>query len=123
MAGEELSLRYEQARLHALGIQTPPRLLAIEDNSLGYDIESWDVNDSGEQVPLRIEVKAHSSGEPRFFLTRNEWEVGQRLGPTYLLHVWDLGRQALRTISVEEVGLSVPLDRGAGRWKVVEVAV
>ena len=56
--------------------------VALDDDSLGYDIEDWT---SGL---TRIEVKSSQKGDVRFFLTENEHRVAHSNPDTYVLHFW-----------------------------------
>lgn len=68
--GEYVAMWHEKAKLKRLGIKKKPKQVSLYDDSLGYDIESF--NDDGSV--LKIEVKATNS-EPtdfQFFFTANE---------------------------------------------------
>ena len=56
--------------------------VALDDDSLGYDIED------GTSGLTRIEVKSSQRGEVRFFLTENEYKVAHSNPDTYVLHFW-----------------------------------
>lgn len=119
--GEQLSLRYERARLLAAGRgELTPRWVSIDDNSLGYDIASFEASVSHD-TPRFIEVKATSSSPPQFFVTRNEWRAALRLRPRYFFHVWDLSMSRLAEISAEELSSHVPCDQGLGKWQQVRI--
>ncbi|WDR02384.1 hypothetical protein PSQ19_17495 [Devosia algicola] len=45
--GERLSLDYERVRLAELGISEEPKWVALDDNSAGYDIQSYDIAEYG----------------------------------------------------------------------------
>jgi hypothetical protein len=70
---EHLSIQYERERLTKLSIPFEPRWMAIEDNTAGYDVLSYNPG-SSEPVNKLIEVKSTIASPVRFFLTRNEWE-------------------------------------------------
>lgn len=85
--GELYSYRFEQLRAKD---SSTIRWVARDDESLGYDVE-----DNSASPQRRIEVKASSLPEPRFFLSANEWEVAHRHGEHYEIHFWgtiDLNR-------------------------------
>jgi hypothetical protein len=113
---ERLSLLHEEGRLKALGIGRSPKWVSIEDNTVGYDILSYDPGPT-EPVARLIEVKSfRNSG--RFFLSRNEWETARKFGGAYSFHVWDIANRKLSLKSVDEVGCSIPTDNPGGRWDV-----
>jgi Protein NO VEIN, C-terminal len=116
---EELTLRYERGRLSALGrSDLVPVWVGFEDNSLGYDVRSYTINEDGRVLPRYIEVKATAADPARFYLTRNEWRVALRHPDDYLVYVWQLTNGQLAEISVRQLSLHVPEDRGDGRWDV-----
>lgn len=77
--GEHAALQYEIARLRKLGCTEPERYVkhvALADVGVGYDIESvW----PGQE--RCIEVKATTVPGADFFISTNEREVLQALGP------------------------------------------
>lgn len=118
---ERLSLLHEEVRLKALGISRSPKWVAIEDNTVGYDILSYDPGPV-EPVARLIEVKSfrHSG---RFFLSRNEWETARKFGSAYSFHIWDIATKQLALKSVDEVNCSIPIDSPGGRWDVAVIDV
>ncbi|MFK4561895.1 hypothetical protein ABIF94_002494 [Bradyrhizobium ottawaense] len=118
---ERLSLLHEEARLKALGISRSPRWMSIEDNTVGYDILSYDPG-AIEPVARLIEVKSfRKSG--RFFLSRNEWETAKKFGDVYSFHIWDVDSKQLSLKSVDEVNRSIPTDNPGGQWDVAVIDV
>lgn len=118
---EKLSLLHEEGRLKALGIDRSPKWISIEDNTVGYDILSYDPGPV-EPVARLIEVKSFSSTR-RFFLSRNEWETAKKFGNAYSFHIWDIPNKELSLKSVDEVSLSIPADNLGGRWDVAVIDV
>ncbi len=118
---EELSLRYEKDKLEQLGIDTPPRWMAIEDNTVGYDVLSY--RPSHESTAnLLIEVKSTIASPMRFIISRNEWNVADQAGDAYLFHVWDMKDQPILYIrTVEQVRPHIPQDNEKGKWKDAEI--
>jgi hypothetical protein len=116
--GELLTLAHETQVLQATGIvNREPRWIAIEDNTRGFDIESWRRSPDGQIQPIWIEVKAHSGSSPSVFLTRREWDVATSARSRYIFYVWNLETRALHTMGVDEMEESIPVDRGNGRWQ------
>lgn len=123
-AAEQLSIEYERERLTQLGLLLEPRWMAIEDNTAGYDVLSYN---SGPYGPLNklIEVKSTIASPLRFFLTRNEWEQAIKFGKAYVFHVWDIRKQpaVLYEKTVEQIAPHVPQDNEKGQWKTAVIPV
>lgn len=127
---ERMSMDYESRRLRDLGIPSEPKWVALEDNSLGYDILSYDLIDS-RTIPKMIEVK--SSLSHSIIITRNEWENAQSAPNQSVFHVWLLRstKKELVTcrntapleLSVDHMRRHIPHDCGEGKWLDVEVNV
>jgi hypothetical protein len=115
--GERLTLEHERDRLKALGAPGEPVWRSIEDDTLGYDIESWDRTTSGAFVPLRIEVKAYSGTERRFFLSRGEWRAALRFHPQFVVDVWDVKTASLTRFDVDQVMSAIPKEAPPGEWQ------
>lgn len=118
--GEMLSLEYERKRLLTEGIESEPRWIALEDNSAGYDINSFRKTAFGISNML-IEVKSSMRTPPRIILTRGEWKAAEQYGAAYVFHVWSLPDEALLIKTVDEMKDHIPEDRGNGHWSDVEI--
>lgn len=116
--GERMSLAYECSRLEREGIARSPVWIAIEDNTVGYDILSFTRHESRE-INRLIEVKTTRSNSLRMFLSRNEWETAERFGAAFEFHLWNLDAGTLNIFSVEEIREHIPRDNGSGRWESV----
>src|SRR6202035_4886988 len=102
-AGEELSYRYEKARLTAQGF---PKLaddvtwVAKESPAYGFDIASFAGSSfPGREAasPLAIEVKSVSYPVRAVFpfhLTFHEWVTARELANQYVFHLWSCVRAA-----------------------------
>lgn len=112
---EEMSLDYEARRMRALGLDQAPVWMSIEDNTAGYDIQSFDVGSEGPVARL-IEVKSTIASPLRFFLSRNEWETAKKFGAAYRFHVWDLQGPQLHERTVAEILPHIPTDNEKGKW-------
>jgi len=117
---ERLTLEYEKRRLAALGIDKNPHLVSVEDDAAGYDVYSYTLIDA-RIVPFHIEVKGTSSAEPRFFLSRNEWEACLKLCPGYAVYVWSQGKLEPTVLMREILEGHVPRDCGDGMWMDVRI--
>jgi hypothetical protein len=119
---EELTLKRELLRLAALGIQRQPKWIAIEDNTAGYDVLSFD---PGEYEPKNrlIEVKSTVASPLRFFLTRNEWEKALKYGDSYHFHVWDMSPEEPRLYerTTAQIAPHIPKDQEKGKWANAEI--
>lgn len=118
--GERLSLAYERSRLQREGISRLPEWVAIDDNTVGYDILSYAWNE-GSQVNRLIEVKTTQEHLSRMFLSRNEWEVAEQYGEVFEFHLWNLSNKALTIYTVADIRGHIPIDNGAGKWESVEI--
>lgn len=118
--GERLSLAYERNRLQQEGISKLPIWVAIDDNTVGYDIISYAHHDNGEVTRL-IEVKATRAKPPRMILSRNEWKTAEQYGVAFEFHLWVLDEPSLTIISTEKIRRHIPSDNGTGKWESVEI--
>ena len=119
---ERLSLDHERARLKSLGISAEPKWVAIEDNSAGYDIHSYDFGPT-EPVARLIEVKSTASGPPRLILSRPEWDRLEKFGARAVVHVWVMETKTLSEFTIAEVAAHIPADKGTGKWLHVEIVI
>jgi hypothetical protein len=118
--GERLSLAYETDRLLQDGILRPPVWVAIDDNTVGYDILSHRLS-KGHETSKLIEVKSTYSYPPRMILSRNEWKTAEQFGESFEFHLWELATKTLTILSVDDVRPHIPHDNGDGRWGSVEI--
>lgn len=118
--GERLSLDYERKRLTDLGVSEEPKWVALDDNSAGYDIQSYDLTEYGLKNRL-IEVKSSQRSPPRMILTRGEWDAASKFGEAYAFHLWQLPSEELTVLTVAEIAHHVPKDAGKGRWSELEI--
>lgn len=115
---ELLSLEYEKTRLKKLGISREPSWVSLEDNTLGYDILSYDRGLNGI-VNRLIEVKRTVSN--RIFVTRNEWNNALSARQNYLFHIWHMPGRRFVEYSVKSMKPNIPRDQGNGVWQNVLV--
>jgi hypothetical protein len=117
---ERLTIEHETKRLSELGISNRPRWTALDDNTAGYDVHSFDKGPA-EPIARLIEVKSCSRDPQEIFLTRNEWETAIQMAPNYHFHVWTLPDQRLIELTAEDIEKHVPTDRGDGRWQITRI--
>lgn len=118
--GERLSLAYESARLQREGIPRSPLWVAIDDNTVGYDILSYAWHD-GSEVNRLIEVKSTWASPSRMILSRKEWKTAEQYGAAFEFHLWNLSSETLTIYSVEEIRPHIPTDNCQGKWESVEI--
>lgn len=87
LLGEELALDYEKKRLNNLGLEEyAEKVVWVSKNSdsLGYDIDSYDIDKSGNVFNIKIEVKTTSSRiDNEFFVSKNELEKSKEYKNRY----------------------------------------
>jgi len=118
--GERLSLAYETDRLQREGIPHLPSWIAIEDNTVGYDILSYALV-GGHETSRLIEVKTTYADPPRIILSRNEWKTAEQYGAVFEFHLWEMATTTLTILTVEDVRPHIPANNGSGRWESVEI--
>ena len=119
---EQLTLAFERERLARLGIERDPKWIALEDNTAGYDIQSFDPG-VVEPVNKLIEVKSCSGEVVQIFISRTEWETAVASAPRYHFHVWLLPEKKLIELSVNDIAPHIPLNQGSGVWQSVGVTL
>lgn len=121
---ESLSIDFETAELARIGINRSPVWMAIEDNTVGYDVLSYRITATGERN-LLIEVKSTIASPLRFIISRNEWNNADQVGDAYIFHVWDMDKNPpiLHVRTVEQIRTHIPKDNDKGKWKSAEIPV
>jgi hypothetical protein len=115
---EQLSLQLEEATLAGLGLGTyTPRWVAVDDNSLGYDVLSFRLLPDGVVQEIFIEVKSTSRGKVSFYVTRNEWRRACNAPDRYFFHVWALATETPIILTAADVATHIPVDSGDGSWQ------
>jgi hypothetical protein len=119
---EQLTIAFERARLLSLGITLEPRWISLDDNTVGYDVQSFD---TGVFFPTNklIEVKSCARSATEIFITRNEWETAISSSPNYIFHIWLLPEKELIELKPEDLKPHIPENRGRGVWQNVRVAI
>lgn len=113
---ERRSLDYEHQRLQELPHAPAPVWKALDNNLVGYDIQS-SMHGPEALVPKLIEVKGSMRTPMTFHVSRNEWDTAVRHPLTYFFQVWHLESDRMVELSVSEVAAHMPLDQGSGRWR------
>ena len=86
---EKLAWQYDKARLMQLGISKDPLSISSIDVTAGYDMVSYE-SDQSENYDRFIEIKAVSRSG--FFWSKNEYEVAKAKGERYYLYLVELSR-------------------------------
>ncbi len=100
--GEARILQYEKDYLKSHGrndLACKVKHVALKDDGFGYDIESYEIN--GE--PKFIEVKSSKGGmkTSRYYLSRNEYEVG-KIKKGYSLYILsDLNKTQVKLLKID----------------------
>lgn len=123
-AAEKLTWDAEKERLLALGIETDPIWVGLDDNTAGYDILSYELT-TPENTNKLIEVKSTTASPLRFFVTRNEWNQAQKSREAYFFHVWDMQQNPpkLYIRTVDQIEPHIPSDNEKGKWSNAEILV
>lgn len=119
---ERLSLDSEKQRLLALGIDSDPLWVGLDDNTAGYDILSYEPG-KPEKTNKLIEVKSTVASPLRFFVTRNEWAQAQKSREAYVFHIWDMSKRppVLYVRTVAQIEAHIPSDNEKGKWSNAEI--
>lgn len=117
---ERLSIEYESKRLSEIGIRKVPEWVSLEDNTIGYDILSYDQVDT-YIVSKLIEVK--STLNNTIYISRNEWRNASTSIDQTVFHVWVLPSEDLYEFTVTEMKDHIPNDQGDGIWQEVKVTI
>ena len=98
-----------------------PKHMSIHDDSLGYDILS--TKSKKDSNSLLIEVKSTVLKKLRFFLTENEYKKFYNNKDSYLIYLIDLSKKEhdLYIINWNNIKSHIPLNKGNGIWKNIEI--
>ena len=88
--GEHLVLEYEKQKMKNSGredLASKVSWVSRIDDSLGYDIKSFDFDNDGKEYEIYIEVKTTDYGEKNnFYLSRNEFDTMRENSKNYLIY-------------------------------------
>lgn len=110
------TLELEREFLREAQCPHEPSWVALDDNSLGFDIRSYRYYGS-EWIPFPIEVKSTVGNRIRFYLTRNEADLAFRMKNNYALHFWTPTATKPIVFSAEEISSNIPVENGKGSWQ------
>ena len=90
LQGEALVVEYEKERLNSLGredLEAKVKWVSKASDGYGYDIESFDIDENGHTVPIKIEVKTTSSQiDTDFYFSKNEVEASKKYKKKYCVY-------------------------------------
>lgn len=95
LSGEALVLEYEKARLEKLGrkdLAKRVKWVSQESDDYGYDVESFDITETGEKIKKYIEVKSSTGNiDGSFYISSNELTKSAEYGDKYVLfRIYDI---------------------------------
>lgn len=98
LIGEELVISYEIEKLGKLGLYDyigKIKWTSMESDAYGYDIDSFDIGENGNVIPIKIEVKTTGSKvDTEFFISKNEIETSKKYKKNYCIYrVYDVNSQ------------------------------
>lgn len=99
--GENASIKFEVKKLKNLGINQRPLRKSIDDDGLGYDIESWNIYE-GKTKQIFIEVKNNS-----FIFKSGQWREACSKKKQYYAHYWTRNCKYLKIIEFPELHKAV----------------
>lgn len=83
--GEYVVMQYETQKLKKRGVRKKPKQVSIEDDSLGYDIISYD--SAGKEIYIEVKATNLSPKNFHFYFTRNELDVARRFLESYHVYI------------------------------------
>lgn len=121
----EIGLNGEQAFVSHLSEAAPAGAhishVSLFDDSLGYDVEL--LLPEGRKYQFEVKTTTKDSAQFRFFLSRNEFEVAQRLGSSWNIALIRLLAGKTRVeglMGIESLEAGMPLERSAQiKWESV----
>lgn len=113
---ERKSLELERQYLTREKCPFEPTWVALNDNSLGFDIRSFRSVD-GEWQPLAVEVKSSVSSHLKFYISKNEVNLAIRMGRNYSLHYWSSEALLPRILNSNQIQENLPIEQGNGKWE------
>lgn len=117
--GERLSFSFERERAKQLGLDREVRWIALDDQTTGYDIWSYNADLSARLV----EAKACSTYPLRFFVTKNEWQTACGSLAEYVFQIWHLPSETCHELTPDQLEPHIPCDRGDGQWESVQIVL
>lgn len=101
--GEELVMNFERERLIAAGkpdLANRIKHSSKENDGLGYDIQSF--TELGEKIFIEVKTSRSSFSNSRYFISRNEMEVGKKTTGYWIYIVADLNSRKTKIVRLED---------------------
>ena len=120
---EQLSFLREQSEL--VGTEFAPRLVSIDDCTLGFDIETFRLDGSLNTYRRHfIEVKSCSiASKPRFFISNSEWNFAIRNREMWQLDFYGHGSESAKVLTYQDILPLMPSNTSRGKWLKAEVSL
>lgn len=83
--GEYVVLQYEIRKLKQHNIRKKPIQISSEDDTAGYDIESYNIN--GEKIFIEVKATNSTPADFKFFISANELSIAKELKDAYHIYV------------------------------------
>lgn len=83
--GEYVVMQFEHTKVQKMGLRKKPKQLSIEDDSLGYDIVSYD--ETGAQIQIEVKATNLTPKDFHFYFTCNELEAARYYKSSYHVYV------------------------------------
>ena len=83
--GEYVVMRHETTKVKEYGIKKKPKQASLKDDSLGYDIISYDSN--GNEIYIEVKATNLSPKNFHFYFTRNELDAAKKYNECYHVYI------------------------------------
>lgn len=83
--GEYIVMQYEMEHLKKLGIKKKPKQVSLTDDTLGYDIESYD--ETGAKIKIEVKATNAAPKDFHFFFTANELSAAKQYKENYRVYI------------------------------------
>lgn len=83
--GEYIVMQYEKEKLKKFSIKKKPKQVSLIDDSLGYDIESYD--ETGAQIKIEVKSTNAAPKDFHFFFTANELYASKKFKESYRIYI------------------------------------
>ena len=117
--GEYLSIEYEHKRTGMV-----PRLVSLDSNLLGYDIESIVSSENEDRLLIEVKTTVLEDNEATIYLSENEWSVAST-NANYLFHIWNIQTSVpkLMIVTAKDIEGNIPQNLGEGNWVSVKIRI
>lgn len=114
--GERLTIEYETTRT---GMR--PIWQSIESNFSGYDVLSIASIEDPSRLQIEVKTSSRSISQATFMISRNEWQHAICAG-LFRFYLWSVTSiLKLAVLDVSDIEPHIPVNKGNGKWSVVEI--